>query len=94
MRSDIWINGGYFVLGRRSSISCSPARTSSRSRFSACSRRGKVLAQRHDGFWAPMDTLKDKQWLETLHEERQRALAGLGPRPRHRTAISSYAASA
>ena len=29
---------------------------------------GKVLAQRHEGFWAPMDTLKDKQWLETLHE--------------------------
>ena len=28
----------------------------------------QLLAQRHDGFWAPMDTLKDKQWLESLHE--------------------------
>ena len=27
-----------------------------------------MLAQRHEGFWAPMDTLKDKQWLEGLHE--------------------------
>ena len=29
---------------------------------------GKVLAQQHEGFWAPMDTLKDQQWLESLHE--------------------------
>ena len=41
---------------------------------------GQVLAQQHEGFWAPMDTLKDQQWLESLHEERQRAVAGLGPR--------------
>ena len=27
-----------------------------------------MLGQRHEGFWAPMDTLKDKQWLESLHE--------------------------
>ena len=26
------------------------------------------MAQRHPGFWAPMDTLKDKQSLELLHE--------------------------
>jgi glucose-1-phosphate cytidylyltransferase len=28
----------------------------------------QLLAQRHNGFWAPMDTLKDQQWLESLHE--------------------------
>ena len=28
-----------------------------------------MLAQRYEGFWAPMDTLKDKQLLEDLHEE-------------------------
>ena len=28
-----------------------------------------MLAQRHEGFWAPMDTLKDQQWLENLHED-------------------------
>ena len=31
----------------------------------------QVLAQRHDGFWSPMDTLKDQQWLEGLHESAQ-----------------------
>ena len=29
---------------------------------------GKLMAFRYDGFWAPMDTLKDKQDLELLHE--------------------------
>jgi glucose-1-phosphate cytidylyltransferase len=31
----------------------------------------QVVAHRHDGFWAPMDTLKEKQWLEGLHESGQ-----------------------
>jgi glucose-1-phosphate cytidylyltransferase len=31
--------------------------------------RDQLLAQRHEGFWAPMDTLKDQQWLESLHEK-------------------------
>ena len=39
--------------------------------FRRLAARGELLAQRHDGFWAPMDTLKDKQCLETLHESGQ-----------------------
>jgi glucose-1-phosphate cytidylyltransferase len=31
----------------------------------------QLLAQRYDGFWSPMDTLKDQQWLENLHESGQ-----------------------
>ena len=45
-----------------------PARSSSRSRSIGWWHANKLLAQRHDGFWAPMDTLKDKQCLESLHE--------------------------
>jgi glucose-1-phosphate cytidylyltransferase len=30
--------------------------------------RGRLGAYRYDGFWAPMDTLKDKQRLEALWE--------------------------
>ena len=44
------------------------ARTWSTSRSRGSCRTSQVLAQRHDGFWAPMDTLKDKQSLELLHE--------------------------
>ena len=32
---------------------------------------GRLLAHRHEGFWAPMDTLKEKQWLESLQESGQ-----------------------
>ena len=41
--------------------------------FAAHRRRGlgsravQLLAQRHEGFWAPMATLKDQHWLESLH---------------------------
>jgi glucose-1-phosphate cytidylyltransferase len=36
--------------------------------FARLGKRKQLFAQRHDGFWAPMDTLKDKQTLEALHE--------------------------
>jgi glucose-1-phosphate cytidylyltransferase len=29
----------------------------------------EILAYRHEGFWRPMDTLKDKQVLEDLVEQ-------------------------
>ncbi len=70
------------------------ARTSSRSRCSGCSPTNQVLAQRHDGFWAPMDTLKDKQWLEGLHESGQRPVGGVGPGPGRRRGRSRYAVRA
>ena len=31
----------------------------------------RLLAHRHEGFWAPMDTLKEKQSLESLQESGQ-----------------------
>jgi glucose-1-phosphate cytidylyltransferase len=44
-------------------------------------RRDQLLAQRHEGFWAPMDTLKDKQWLENLHESGRAPWELWTPRP-------------
>jgi glucose-1-phosphate cytidylyltransferase len=29
-------------------------------------REGQLAAYRHDGFWQPMDTLRDKRQLEEL----------------------------
>ena len=34
--------------------------------FRAADRARRLLAYQYDGFWAPMDTLKDKQRLESL----------------------------
>ena len=40
-------------------------RGSRRGALPAADRRGQLLAHRHDGFWAPMDTLKDKSASRT-----------------------------
>ena len=68
LRSDIWINGGYFVLRRELLDQLRPGEDLVEEPLLRLLPEGKVLAQRHEGFWAPMDTLKDKQQLETLYE--------------------------
>ena len=35
------------------------------------------MAFEHDGFWQPMDTLRDKNLLEELWAQRQGAVEGL-----------------
>ena len=32
-------------------------------------RDAQLVAYRHEGFWQPMDTLREKQYLETLWNE-------------------------
>ena len=67
-KSDIWINGGYFVLRTDFVDQIRPGEDMVEEPFRRLAARGELLAHRHEGFWAPMDTLKDKQCLETLHE--------------------------
>ena len=67
-RSNMWINGGYFVLRSEILDQLQPGEDLVEQPFHRLLASGQLLAQRHEGFWAPMDTLKDKQWLESLHE--------------------------
>ena len=67
-RSDVWINGGFFVLRKEVLDHIGPGEDLVNEPFARLMQDRQVLAQRHDGFWAPMDTLKDKQSLESLHE--------------------------
>jgi glucose-1-phosphate cytidylyltransferase len=62
-----WINGGFFVL--------EPAVFDlidgdeiwwEREPMETLARTGQLSAFRHDGFWHPMDTLRDKNYLEEL----------------------------
>jgi glucose-1-phosphate cytidylyltransferase len=62
-----WINGGFFVLepGALETIAgdgtfweLEPLET--------LAARGELMAYRHEGFWQPMDTLRDKRYLEEL----------------------------
>ena len=62
-----WINGGFFV--------CSPsvfdrieddATVWEQEPLSSLARDGELSAFRHEGFWQPMDTMRDKHQLEDL----------------------------
>jgi glucose-1-phosphate cytidylyltransferase len=67
-RSAFWINGGYFVARTELLDELQPGEELVEAPFQRLLARGQLLGQRHEGFWAPMDTLKEKQWLESLHE--------------------------
>jgi glucose-1-phosphate cytidylyltransferase len=62
-----WINGGFFVFepgvidtisGDDISLEAGP--------LSKLATDGQLMAFRHDGFWKPMDTLREKNELESL----------------------------
>jgi len=63
-----WINGGFFVLepGVFDYISEGDATIWERSPLEALSADGQLMAYRHEGFFQPMDTLREKQILEGL----------------------------
>jgi glucose-1-phosphate cytidylyltransferase len=67
-KSDVWINGGYFVLRPEIFEQMRPGEDLVEEPFRRLLASNRLLAQRHEDFWAPMDTLKDKMSLETLHE--------------------------
>jgi glucose-1-phosphate cytidylyltransferase len=62
-----WINGGFFVLSPQVIDYIAGDDTSfEREPLRCLSAEGKLCAFRHEGFWHPMDTLRDKRQLEEL----------------------------
>lgn len=62
-----WINGGFFVMepGLFKYIADDQAALE-REPMEKLSNDGQLLAFKHHGFWQPMDTLRDKNYLEDL----------------------------
>jgi glucose-1-phosphate cytidylyltransferase len=62
-----WINGGFFVL-EPSVIDLidGDATIWEREPMEELARTGNLASFRHDGFWQPMDTLREKRILESL----------------------------
>lgn len=62
-----WVNGGFFVL-EPAVIDFIVDDTSvwEREPMEKLSRSGNLQAWKHSGFWQPMDTLRDKMYLEEL----------------------------
>jgi glucose-1-phosphate cytidylyltransferase len=66
--ANLWINGGYFVFRREIFDYLRPGEDLVVDAFNRLIAEDKLIAYPYDGFWAPMDTLKDKQTLESLLE--------------------------
>jgi glucose-1-phosphate cytidylyltransferase len=61
------INGGFFVLDRRVLDMIEGEQTVwEREPLERLAREGQLAAFEHSGFWFPMDTLRDKNYLEGL----------------------------
>jgi glucose-1-phosphate cytidylyltransferase len=61
------INGGFFVLHRRMFDYMRPGEDMMEEPFQRMIAAGDVAAYAHDGFWACMDTFKEKKLLEDIH---------------------------
>jgi glucose-1-phosphate cytidylyltransferase len=66
MRSDIWINGGYFMFRPAIFDYIGEGEDLVREPFQRLIGEEQLIAYPYEGFWAPMDTLKDHQALEAL----------------------------
>lgn len=63
---DLWINGGYFCFRREIFDYIREGEELVEEPFHRLIEKGDLLGFRHEGFWAPMDTLKDQQTLDLL----------------------------
>ncbi|WP_419419976.1 glucose-1-phosphate cytidylyltransferase [Legionella sp. D16C41] len=62
-----WVNGGFFVLSPKVIDYIEDDQTIwEREPLERLAIEGQLSAYKHDGFWHPMDTLRDKNYLEDL----------------------------
>ena len=61
------ISGGFFVLSPKTLDLIDGDNTSwEQEPLSTLAKKGQLMAFQHDGFWQPMDTLREKNYLEDL----------------------------
>ena len=62
-----WINGGFFVVSPRVvDYIAGDATVWENEPLRALAREGQLASYRHDGFWQPMDTVRDRTVMEDL----------------------------
>jgi glucose-1-phosphate cytidylyltransferase len=66
LESDFWINGGFFMFRREIFDYIGDGEDLVREPFRRLIERDLLIAYRYEGFFAPMDTLKDHQELDAL----------------------------
>jgi glucose-1-phosphate cytidylyltransferase len=63
-KSDVWINGGYFIFRPEIFDYLGPGEELVEEPFARLIAAGKLQGDPYDGYWAPMDTLKEVQALQ------------------------------
>lgn len=66
-RSGLYVNGGYFIFRKEIFDYMRPGDELVEEPFHRLVREGLLAGYRHDGFWMPMDTFKDKQLIEDMY---------------------------
>jgi glucose-1-phosphate cytidylyltransferase len=66
-RSGMYMNGGYFMFRQDIFKFLRDGEELVEEPFRRLIEEGKLAAYRHDGFWVPMDTFKDKQMLDDMY---------------------------
>ena len=67
--SDVWINGGYFVLRRQIFEHMQEGEELVEHPFRRLLAAGKLHTYRHSGFWQAMDTFKDKITFDRMEAQ-------------------------
>ncbi len=67
-RSNLWLNGGYFIFRKEIFDYIEPGEDLVYQPFQRLLAQRQLYAHRFDGFWSPMDTFKEKQYLDGLYE--------------------------
>ena len=67
-----WVNGGFFVL-EPEAIDCIEGDSTlwEQEPLNRFAQEGQLTVFHHNGFWQPMDTLRDRQLLEELWNKHQ-----------------------
>ena len=66
--ADLWINGGFFIFRSEIFDYLREGEELVETPFRRLIEADQLLAFKHEGFWRPMDTLKDKEVLEDMVE--------------------------
>jgi glucose-1-phosphate cytidylyltransferase len=68
-QADLWINGGFFAFRREIFDHMREGEELVEQPFTRLIEKRALVAYRHDGFWACMDTFKDKQRLDDMNAQ-------------------------
>ena len=72
-KSDVYINGGFFVISKTLiKLIKNPNMYIENEPFKKMIKNGKLYSYKHHGFWASMDTLKDKNDLDIIAKKNKK----------------------